>query len=113
LAVFGTESVVLPPRKAGRLSLPLLAKSVRLSEIFLEAIMDDKDKNVIEQIVDKVNDFVEDIASTASDALDQAMEQTAAKPDEQPTSDDATHGNDAGLRSDETADEEGGQTATH
>jgi hypothetical protein len=75
--------------------------------------MDDKDKNVIEQIVDKVNDFVEDIASTASDALDQAMEQTAVKQDGQPTSDDATNGDDADLRSDEGADEEGGQTAIH
>jgi hypothetical protein len=75
--------------------------------------MDDKDKNVIEQIVNKVNDFVEHIAVTASDAIDQAMEQTAAKPDEQPISDDATQGNDAGLRPEEEVDEEGGQTAIH
>jgi len=75
--------------------------------------MVDKDKNVIEQIVDTVNDFVETVANTASDALDKAMEQTAAKPDEQPISDDVTHANDVGLRSDERADEEGGQTAIH
>jgi hypothetical protein len=93
--------------------LPLPAKSVRLSEIFLEAKMVDKDKNVIEQIVDTVNDFVEIVANTASDALDKAMEQTAARPDEQPISDDVTHANDVGLRSDERADEEGGQTAIH
>jgi len=32
--------------------------------------MDDKDKNVVEQIVDGVNDLVESIANTASEALE-------------------------------------------
>jgi hypothetical protein len=41
------------------------------------------------------------------------MEQTAVKQDGQPTSDDATNGNDAGLCSDEGADEESGQTAIY
>jgi hypothetical protein len=45
---------------------------------------DDKDKNVIEQIVDKVNDFVETIANTASDALDNAIEPASVKPNRQP-----------------------------
>jgi hypothetical protein len=66
--------------------------------------MDDKDKNVIEQIVDQVNDFVETIANTASDALDHAMEPSPVKLDEQPIPNDATHGNDAGLRSEEETD---------
>jgi hypothetical protein len=45
---------------------------------------DDKDKNVIEQLVDKVNDFVETIANTASDALDDAIEPASVKPNRQP-----------------------------
>ena len=49
--------------------------------------MDDKDKNVIEQIVDTVNDFVESFANTAAEALDQAMEPSPVKLDEQPISD--------------------------
>ena len=66
--------------------------------------MDDKDKNLIEQIVDTVNDFVESFANTAAEALDQAMEPSPVKLDEQPIPNDATHGNDAGLRSEEETD---------
>jgi hypothetical protein len=73
--------------------------------------MDDKDKNVIEQIVDTVNDFVESFANTAAEALDQAMEPSPVKLDEQPISDDATHGNDDGLRSEEEADTRKATTA--
>ena len=47
-------------------------------------MVDDKDKNVIEQLVDKVNDFVETIAKTASDALDDAIEPASVKPNRQP-----------------------------
>ena len=72
--------------------------------------MDDKDKNVIEQIVDTVNDFVESFANTAAEALDQAMEPSPVKLDEQPIS-DATHGNDDGLRSEEEADTKKATTA--
>ncbi len=61
--------------------------------------MDDKDKNLIEQIVDTVNDFVESFANTAAEALDQAMEPSPVKLDEQPISDNATYGNDDGLGS--------------
>jgi hypothetical protein len=45
---------------------------------------DDKDKNVIEQLVDKINDAVEKIATTASEALQHAMEPEPEKPGEQP-----------------------------
>jgi hypothetical protein len=45
--------------------------------------MDEKEKNVVEQIVDKVNDLVESIANTASDALDQATEPATANPKRQ------------------------------
>jgi len=48
--------------------------------------MDDKDKNVIEQIVDKINDVVETVATVAADALSQAMEPDPVKSDQQPIS---------------------------
>jgi hypothetical protein len=41
--------------------------------------MDDKEKNIIEQIADKVNDLFEGIANTASDAFDRPIE-PAPKP---------------------------------
>ena len=41
--------------------------------------MDDKDKNVVEQIADKVNDLFEDIANTASDAFERAIEPAPVK----------------------------------
>jgi hypothetical protein len=43
--------------------------------------------------------------------LDQAMEPSPVKLDEQPISDDATHGNDDGLRSEEEADTKKATTA--
>jgi hypothetical protein len=48
--------------------------------------MDDKDKNVIEQIFDKINDVVETVATVAADALSQAMEPDPVKSDQQPIS---------------------------
>jgi hypothetical protein len=42
--------------------------------------MDDKEKNVIEQIADKVNDLFENIANTASEAFDQPIEAAPVKP---------------------------------
>src|SRR2546423_13033640 len=45
--------------------------------------MDDKDKNVVEQIVDGVNDLVESIANTASEALEPATRSPAPKPKSQ------------------------------
>jgi hypothetical protein len=44
---------------------------------------EDKDKNVIEQLVDKVNDFVETITNTASDALDDVVEPASVRPNKQ------------------------------
>jgi hypothetical protein len=73
-------------RVRNRFPLPLPTKAVRLCERFLEAIMDDKDKNVIEQIVDKINDAVETVATVAADALSQAMEPDPVKEDHQPIS---------------------------
>jgi hypothetical protein len=45
--------------------------------------MDDKDKNVVEQIVDSVNDLVEGIANTASEALEPATQSPGPKPKRQ------------------------------
>ena len=45
--------------------------------------MDDKDKNVVEQIVDGVNDLVESIANTASEALEPATRSPGPKPKRQ------------------------------
>src|SRR5256885_4562579 len=45
--------------------------------------MDDKDKNVVEQIVDGVNDLVESIANTASEALEPATPSPGLKPKRQ------------------------------
>src|SRR5437762_14090355 len=45
--------------------------------------MDDKDKNVVEQIVDSVNDLVESIANTASEALEPATRSPGPKPKRQ------------------------------
>jgi hypothetical protein len=45
--------------------------------------MDDKDKNVVEQIVDSVNDLVESIANTASEALEPATRSSGPKPKRQ------------------------------
>jgi hypothetical protein len=42
--------------------------------------MDDKEKNIIEQIADKVNDAFENIANNASEAFDQAIEPAPVKP---------------------------------
>jgi hypothetical protein len=43
-------------------------------------MMDDKEKNIIEQIADKVNDAFENIANSASEALEQPVEPAAVKP---------------------------------
>src|SRR4051794_33284746 len=45
--------------------------------------MDDKDKNVVEQIVDGVNDLVESIANTASETFEPATQSPAPKPKRQ------------------------------
>src|SRR3954451_3670806 len=45
--------------------------------------MDDKDKNVVEQIVDGINDLVESIANTASEALEPATRSPGPKPKRQ------------------------------
>jgi hypothetical protein len=45
--------------------------------------MDDKEKNVVEQIVDSVNDLVESIANTASEALEPATQSSGPKPKRQ------------------------------
>ena len=45
--------------------------------------MDEKDKNVVEQIVDNVNDLVESIANTASEAFAPATRSPAPKPKRQ------------------------------
>ena len=45
--------------------------------------MDDKDKNVVEQIADSVNDLVESIANTASEALEPATQSSGPKPERQ------------------------------
>ena len=45
--------------------------------------MDEKDKNVVEQIVDSVNDLVESIANTASEAFEPATQSSGPKPERQ------------------------------
>ena len=45
--------------------------------------MDEKDKNVVEQIVDNVNDLVESIANTASEAFAPATQSRTPKPKRQ------------------------------
>ena len=45
--------------------------------------MDDRDKNVVEQIVDSVNDLVESVANTASEALEPATHSPGPKPKRQ------------------------------
>jgi len=45
--------------------------------------MDDKDKNLVEQIVDGVNDLVESIANTASEAFAPATRSPPPKPKRQ------------------------------